>query len=76
MKAARVTSWGSSPEYISVPDLPEPSPTQLQLKVVAAGLSRVVPARAAGHHPTAMGADLPFDPSVDGVGVDEATGEQ
>ncbi|CRG86550.1 hypothetical protein PISL3812_03558 [Talaromyces islandicus] len=75
MKAVCVTSWGSPPEYISVPDLPAPSPTQLQLKVVAVGVSRVVRGRAAGKHPSAFNSSLPFDPSTDGVGLDEATGD-
>lgn len=75
MKAVCVTSWGSLPEYISVPDLPSPSPTQLQLKVIAVGVSRVVRGRAAGKHPSALNASLPFDPSTDGVGLDETTGD-
>ncbi|KAL4891059.1 hypothetical protein BDV59DRAFT_209224 [Aspergillus ambiguus] len=75
MKVARVTAWGSPPEYASAPDLPAPSPTQLQLKVVAVGVPRVVRARAAQNHPSAMHAQLPYDPSIDGVGQDEATGD-
>ena len=74
MKVARVTAWDSPPEYVSAPDPPAPSPTQLQLSVVAAGVPRVVRARAAGKHPSAMRASLPYDPSIDGVGRD-ATGE-
>ncbi|KAF7557920.1 hypothetical protein G7Z17_g292 [Cylindrodendrum hubeiense] len=76
MKAARVTSWGSPPEYITVPDLPAPSPSQLQLKVLAVGIPRVVRGRAARKHPSAFGASLPFDPSIDGVGLDEATNDR
>ncbi|KAB8067197.1 hypothetical protein BDV29DRAFT_163633 [Aspergillus leporis] len=76
MKAARVTSWGSPPKSISVPDLPPPSPSQLQLKVLAAAVPRVVQLRAAGKHPSAADASLPFDPSIDGVGLDVATGDQ
>ncbi|KAL5362134.1 hypothetical protein BJX96DRAFT_98409 [Aspergillus floccosus] len=75
MKVARVTAWGSPPEYASAPDPPAPSPTQLQLSVVAAGVPRVVRGRAAGKHPSAMRASLPYDPSIDGVGRDDATGE-
>ncbi|PGH18129.1 hypothetical protein AJ79_00757 [Helicocarpus griseus UAMH5409] len=75
MKAARVSSWGSPPEYMSVPDLPPPSPTELQLKVLAVGVPRVVQARAAQKHSSASNAQLPFDPSIDGVGLDEASGE-
>ncbi|KAH6892953.1 hypothetical protein B0T10DRAFT_527520 [Thelonectria olida] len=76
MKAARVTSWGSPPEYMDLPDLPTPSDNQLQLKVLAAGVPRVVQARAAGKHPSAFNAPLPYDPSIDGVGIDEATGQK
>ncbi|KAL5366344.1 hypothetical protein BJX96DRAFT_182488 [Aspergillus floccosus] len=75
MKVARVTAWGSPPEYTSAPDLPPPSPTQLQLRVVAVGVPRAVRGRAAGQHPSAKGAPLPFDPSIDGVGRDDTTGE-
>ncbi|KAK7413077.1 hypothetical protein QQX98_008025 [Neonectria punicea] len=76
MKAARVTSWGSAPEYIDVPDLEAPSPGQVQLKMLAVGVPRVVRGRAARKHPSAFNAELPFDPSLDGVGVDEATNER
>jgi NADPH:quinone reductase-like Zn-dependent oxidoreductase len=74
MKAARVTSWGSSPEYIDVADLPAPSDNELQLKVLAAGVPRVVKARASGKHPSSFNSPLPYDPSIDAVGLDEATG--
>ncbi|KAJ3544528.1 hypothetical protein NM208_g2989 [Fusarium decemcellulare] len=76
MKAARVTSWGSAPEYMDVPELPAPAANELQLKVLAAGVPRVVQARAAGKHPTAFNSSLPYDPSIDGVGLDEATGDK
>lgn len=75
MRCARVTSWGSPPEYIKVPDLPPPSPTQLQLKVVAVGVANVVRARALRKHSSALEAGLPYDPSVDGVGLHEDTGD-
>ncbi|KAK4109287.1 hypothetical protein N656DRAFT_783190 [Canariomyces notabilis] len=74
MKAARVVSWGSPPQYCSV-DLPAPSPSQIKLKVMAVAVPPLVRGRALGKHPTAQGAALPFDPSVDGVGMDEATGK-
>ncbi|KAL2128029.1 hypothetical protein VTI74DRAFT_9828 [Chaetomium olivicolor] len=73
MKVARITSWGSAPEFISAPDLPAPSPTQLQVKVVAVAVPPLVRGRAIGKHPSARDASLPFDPSVDGVVQDEAT---
>ncbi|OGM48311.1 hypothetical protein ABOM_002197 [Aspergillus bombycis] len=75
MKAALVMSWGKPPQYISIPDLPPPSPTQLQLKVLATSVTRVVRSRAAGAHSTTFKAPLPHDPSVDGVGIDEITGD-
>lgn len=72
MKVARVTSWGSAPEFSSAPDLPAPSPTQVQVKVVAVAVPPVVRSRASGKHPSARGAALPYDPTVDGVVQDEA----
>ncbi|RMZ44814.1 hypothetical protein AFCA_010856 [Aspergillus flavus] len=75
MKAALVTSWGKPPQYISIPDLPPPAPTQLQLKVLATSVTQVVRSRAAGAHSTAFKAPLPYDPSVDGVAIDEITGD-
>ncbi|KAJ9138347.1 NAD(P)-binding protein [Pleurostoma richardsiae] len=74
MKGARITAWGSPPEYIDVPDLPPPSASEIQLKMLAVGVPRVVQARAAGTHYSSKKASLPFDPSVDGIGLDEATG--
>ncbi|KAI3391011.1 hypothetical protein diail_8120 [Diaporthe ilicicola] len=75
MRSAVITSWGSPPEYIRVPDLPPPSPTQLQLRVVAVGVPMVVRARALRKHVSTFNAALPFDPSLDGVGKDEDTGD-
>ncbi|KAI1418396.1 NAD(P)-binding protein [Hypoxylon sp. FL1857] len=76
MNIARVTAWGKPPQYITGPSLPDPSPSQLQLKVLAVGVPRVVRGRALGKHSSAKGSELPFDPSVDGVGLDEATGNK
>jgi D-arabinose 1-dehydrogenase-like Zn-dependent alcohol dehydrogenase len=42
---------------------------------MAVGVPRVVQARAACKHPSASNASLPFDPSIDGIGLDESTGE-
>jgi NADPH:quinone reductase-like Zn-dependent oxidoreductase len=42
---------------------------------MAVGVPRVVRLRATGQHPSAKDAQLPYDPSVDGIGLDEATGE-
>lgn len=61
---------------MDIPDLPPPSPTQLQLKMLAAAVPRVVKARALGKHPSAFSSPLPYDPSVDGVALDETTGEK
>ena len=75
MKVARVTSWGSAPVFSDVPDLPAPSPSQVQVKVVAVAVPRVVRGRALGLHSSARGAALPFDPTVDGIVQDEASGD-
>lgn len=75
MKGAHVISWGSSPVFTDLPDLPQPSSTQLQLKVLAVGVPRVVQARAAGKHSSVQNKPLPLDPSLDGVGRDESTGD-
>ncbi len=73
MHAIQVTSWTSPPVYTTVPDLPAPGPSQIRLKILAAAVHRLVQARAAGKHFSAT--TLPLDPSSDGVGVDEATGQ-
>lgn len=75
MKVARITSWGSAPVYSDAPDLPAPSPSQIQVKVVAVAVPPVVRGRALGKHSSARGVALPYDPSVDGVVRDEATGD-
>ena len=75
MKVAQVTGWGTAPQCQTVPDLPPPSPTQVQLSVLAVGIPRVVQLRATGKHPSVFASPLPFDPSIDGVGRDDATGE-
>lgn len=74
MRVAQITSWGMAPVTKSVPAPPPPTTTQLQLKIAAVGIHRLVRGRALGLHPTARNASLPFDPSVDGVGLDEKTG--
>ena len=72
MHAALIKAWGDTPVWTVVPDLPAPTANQLHLRVLAAGLHRVV-------HSIANGADAPYSilphtPGVDGVGLDEATG--
>ncbi|KAF9885522.1 hypothetical protein FE257_012850 [Aspergillus nanangensis] len=73
MQAAHVTSWGSPPTPSTIAVLPPPSPQQIQLKILAVGIPPVVRLRAAGQHPSAAHAPLPYDPSIDGVGLDEST---
>ncbi|PLB46278.1 NAD(P)-binding protein [Aspergillus steynii IBT 23096] len=75
MKVAQVTSWGTAPTCQTVPDLPPPSPTQMQLTVLTVGIPRVVQIRATGKHPSVFDSPLPFDPSIDGVGRDDTTGD-
>ncbi|OTA67127.1 NAD(P)-binding protein [Hypoxylon sp. EC38] len=76
MNVALLTAWGKPPTYITgVPSLPAPSPSQLQLKVLAVGVPRAAKGRALGKHSSIKGG-LPFDPSVDGVGLDESTGKK
>ncbi|KAL4751050.1 hypothetical protein BDW72DRAFT_212953 [Aspergillus terricola var. indicus] len=76
MHAALVPSWSSpSPVYTEIPDPGPPPPGQLQLKILAVGIPRVVRLRARGIHPTAKAVRLPYDPSIDGVGIDEQTGD-
>ncbi|KAF9878186.1 quinone oxidoreductase [Colletotrichum karsti] len=74
MHAAIVNSWGSPPTYTTVPDLPDPSSTQIRLRVLASGIHRLVLSRAAGKHYTST--TLPHYPGVDGVGEDPTTGKR
>ncbi|KAI3402101.1 hypothetical protein diail_30 [Diaporthe ilicicola] len=70
MHAAVVTEFGQPPKYTAVPDLPPPSPGQLRLRVLAAGVPNVARMIAAGKH--FITASLPYTPGIDGVGVDES----
>ncbi|KAK6222234.1 quinone oxidoreductase [Colletotrichum tabaci] len=74
MHAALVNSWGSPPTYTTAADLPPPSPTQIRLRVLAAGVHRLVLSRAAGKHYTST--TLPHLPGADGVGEDPTTGQR
>jgi len=74
MHAAQVKSFGSAPVYGDVADLAPPGPNQIRLKILGAGVHRIVQARAAGKHFSAT--TVPLDPSADGVGVDESTGQR
>jgi NADPH:quinone reductase-like Zn-dependent oxidoreductase len=68
MKQAQVAEFGQSPKYVDVEDPPVPGPDSelVQVKVLAAGLPRIVKMRAEGKHYSAKG--LPHIPGVDGVG--------
>lgn len=70
MHAAIVTDFSQPPKYIEVPDLPPPTPSQLRLRVLAAGVPNVARQVAAGKH--FITAKLPYIPGIDGVGVDES----
>ncbi|TLD05153.1 uncharacterized protein PgNI_09489 [Pyricularia grisea] len=76
MRAARIHTWGLPPRFsltASLPLAPPPS-THMQLRIKAVGLHSIVRGRGQGTHPSCRGATLPFDPSVDGVGLDECSG--
>ncbi|MCJ1292014.1 hypothetical protein MMC34_003564 [Xylographa carneopallida] len=68
MHAAQVLAWGSAPQYLSVPSPTPPfDPSLVQLKVLAAGLHRVVRSRASGQHYSSS--TLPHNVGIDGVGL-------
>lgn len=73
MKAAVVESFQSPPRYA---DFAEPTPREGEqlIRVLAAGLHRVVRGRASGSHYSSTGA-LPLIPGIDGVG-ELPTGER
>jgi NADPH:quinone reductase-like Zn-dependent oxidoreductase len=67
MKAAQVTTWGEIPKYVDIPAPQTPPPADtVQIKVLAAGIHRVVRTRAEGAHFSAT--TLPHIPGTDGVG--------
>lgn len=69
MHAAQVEQWGQLPRYVELPtpELPAFDSNTVQVKLLAAGLHRVVRSRASGRHYSAK--SLPHTPGVDGVGV-------
>jgi len=69
MKAAQVTSWGETPKLVTLtmPPLPASDADEVQIKVLAAGIHRVVRSRAEGVHFSAK--TLPPIPGSDGVGL-------
>ncbi|KAM3584460.1 hypothetical protein VKS41_003274 [Umbelopsis sp. WA50703] len=66
IKAAVVTEFGKSPAYLDF-ELPAPLESQVQVKVLAAGLHQLVKSRASGQHYSAT-TKLPMVAGVDGVG--------
>ncbi|KAI1775920.1 hypothetical protein F4818DRAFT_415395 [Hypoxylon cercidicola] len=73
MHAAQVQSWPEGPRYVSVDDPSAPSDSQIQLRVLAAGVHQVVLSRASGAHYSAR--QLPLTVGVDCVAKDEVTGQ-
>lgn len=65
--AAVVSTYGKPPAYTTVPDLPAPTSSQLQLQVLATGLHNIVRSRASGAHYSSP--PLPQIPGIDGVGA-------
>lgn len=74
MHAAVVNAWGETPKYSNF-DLPEPSSSQVRIKVVAAGVHTLVRSRAAGKHFSVAGKNPPHIPGTDGVGTIAGTNE-
>ncbi|KAF3040688.1 hypothetical protein E8E12_005027 [Didymella heteroderae] len=74
VQAAVVNAWGEAPKYQTF-DLPEPTETQVRIKVLAAGLPNLVRSRAAGQHFTTVGTSPPHIPGTDGVGTIVPSGE-
>lgn len=74
IQAAVVTNWGQPPTYSEI-SIPPPSPTQLRIKILSAGLHPLVRSRASGQHYTTAGTSPPHYPGVDGVGTLIPTGE-
>lgn len=68
MHTASVSEWGQAPTYIesSTPASPPLESSDVQVKVLAAGLHRLVRGRAAGTHYSSK--SLPHIPGTDGVG--------
>jgi NADPH:quinone reductase-like Zn-dependent oxidoreductase len=68
MHAAIVNTWGAAPVFSPL-SLPEPTPTQYRIKVVAAAVHNLVRSRAAGQHFSVAGKNPPHIPGTDGVGT-------
>lgn len=74
MHAAVVNVWGEPPKYSDF-SLPDPTSTQVRVKVLAAGVHTLVRSRAAAKHFTTAGTNPPHIPGTDGVGTIISTGE-
>ncbi|KAJ5378115.1 uncharacterized protein N7496_005524 [Penicillium cataractarum] len=74
MKVARITERGLPPTIMNAAIKP-PTPEKLQVRVLAVGISQQVRNRVDEDHPSSRFYMLPFDPTVDGVVQDEATGD-
>ena len=68
VQAAVVNAWDEAPKYQNF-DLPQPTESQVRIKVLAAGLPNLVRSRAAGQHFTTAGTSPPHVPGTDGVGT-------
>ncbi|EGS20264.1 uncharacterized protein CTHT_0040030 [Thermochaetoides thermophila DSM 1495] len=76
MKTASITAWGQPPVFNATsPGLPAPTESQIRAHVLATSIPPVVRGRALGLHPSSKGATLPYDPSLDGVVLDQNTGD-
>ena len=67
MQAAIVSTYGKPPSYTTIPTLPPPTPSQLQLRILATGLHNIVRSRANGTHYSSPA--LPAIPGIDGIGL-------
>lgn len=69
MHTALVSEWGQAPKYVEAdtPSIPPVESGDVQIKVLAAGLHRLVRARATGQHYSSK--NLPHIPGVDGTGT-------
>ncbi|KAI5459726.1 hypothetical protein BGZ63DRAFT_425688 [Mariannaea sp. PMI_226] len=72
--AAQITAWGSAPKATQVPIPAAPvDESEVQIRVVAAGLHQVTRSRAEGKHYTST--SLPHTPGIDGTGINTSTGK-
>ncbi|KAH6615370.1 hypothetical protein C7974DRAFT_417548 [Boeremia exigua] len=74
INAAVISTWGETPKYSPI-ELPEPTPSQVRIKVLAAGLHTLVRSRAAGKHFSVANTSPPHVPGTDGVGTLIPSGE-